>query len=375
MSMGMSQGMSYCLAVGTALPEFAHPQATILQFMAQLVPLPEPEAARLAKMYARSGINTRHSVLPDYGCGPEARRMYPPTPDLEPFPGLSQRMAVFQQEALPLALKAVQACLDKSHSLQRTDITHIISVSCTGLSAPGLDLMLLKALELPGSTVRTGVNFMGCYAALHGLKLADAICKSQPEAVVLLVCVELCTLHFQKDPSPDNLAANLLFADGAAAALLCGAAKRPAGPVLQLTGFASEVALQGWSDMAWDLSESGFLMRLSAYVPELLQQGIAPLVQRALGGLGLSQADVSHWAIHPGGRKIVEVTEQALGLSALEASRQILAECGNMSSPTVLFVLERIWEHFLRWQPQERVLAAAFGPGLTLETALLTVEA
>lgn len=366
--------MSYCLAVGTALPAFAHPQETILKFMNQLVPLPEAEAGRLAKMYARSGIETRHSVIPDYGCGPEARRMYPSTPDLEPFPGLSQRMAVFQQEALPLALKAVQACFDKRPTLQRSEITHIISVTCTGLSAPGLDLMLLKALELPTSTMRTGVNFMGCYAALHGLKLAEAICQSQPEAVVLLVCVELCTLHFQKTPSPDNLAANLLFADGAAAALLCGEAKRPAGPVLQITGFASEVALQGWSDMAWDLSESGFLMRLSAYVPELLQQGIAPLVERALSGLGLKQADVAHWAIHPGGRKIVEVTELALGLPALEASRQILAECGNMSSPTVLFVLERIWERFMTWQPQERVLAAAFGPGLTLETALLTVR-
>ncbi|MGE3728339.1 MAG: type III polyketide synthase, partial [Candidatus Sericytochromatia bacterium] len=228
--------MSYCLAVGTALPEFAHPQATILNFMHQWVPLPEAEAGRLAKMYARSGIETRHSVIPDYGCGPEARRMYPPTPDLEPFPGLSQRMAVFQQTALPLALKAVQACFDKESALPRSDITHLIAVSCTGLSAPGLDLMLLKALELPSSTMRTGVNFMGCYAALHGLKLSDAICRSQPEAVVLLVCVELCTQHFQKDPSPDNLAANLLFADGAAAALLCGEAKRPQQPVLELTG-------------------------------------------------------------------------------------------------------------------------------------------
>jgi predicted naringenin-chalcone synthase len=365
--------MSFLIALGTALPVYAHAQATILNFMHQLVPMPEREQVRLGKMYARSGIQTRHSVIPDYGCEPQERKLYPPSQDLEPFPGLSQRMACFQQEALPLALRAVQACLAESKTLERQDITHIIAVTCTGLSAPGLDLMLLKALELPSTTQRTGIHFMGCYAAIHGLKQADAICKSDPNAVVLLVCVELCTLHFQKEPTPDNLAANLLFADGAAAALICGAKRRPPEACLEITGFASEVALQGWSDMAWELSEQGFLMRLTAYVPELLRQGIEPLVKRALQELNLTPDDVAHWAIHPGGRKILEVTEEALGLPRLEPSHQILAECGNMSSPTVLFVLQRIWQNYLQWQSGERILAAAFGPGLTLETALFAV--
>lgn len=233
--------------------------------------------------------------------------------------------------------------------------------------------MLLKALELEPSTQRTGVYFMGCYAALHGLKMADAICRSDAKAVVLVVCVELCTLHFQKDPSPDNLTANMLFADGAAAALLCGESRRPAGQKWQLDGFASEVALNGWSDMAWNVSEVGFLMKLSAYVPDLLRAGIGPLIQKTLSQLNLTQPDIQHWAIHPGGRKILDVVEDALQLPPLEAARTVLADYGNMSSPTVLFVLAQMWRHHVDWTQPERLLAAAFGPGLTLETALFAV--
>ncbi|PIQ27706.1 naringenin-chalcone synthase [bacterium (Candidatus Blackallbacteria) CG17_big_fil_post_rev_8_21_14_2_50_48_46] len=366
--------MTYLVSLGTAVPAHAHAQETILEFMQALVPLPPLEQDRLAKMYARSGIQTRHSVIPDYGCPPQERRLYPPTQNLEPFPGLNQRMACFHQEALPLALNAVETCLERSSELKREKITHLIAITCTGLSAPGLDLMLLKELGLSPSTQRTGVHFMGCYAALHGLKMADAICRSQPDAVVLMVSVELCTLHFQKDPSPDNLAANLLFADGAAAALLCGAQARPAAPVLKLQNTASAVALEGWSDMAWDLSESGFLMRLSAYIPELLRQGISPLVERALETLSLRPQDIQHWAIHPGGRKILDVSEAVLAIPTLQASREILAEYGNMSSPTVLFVLDRLWQRYLDWSTPEHILAAAFGPGLTLETALFTSE-
>lgn len=360
--------MTSLVAVGTAVPAYAHTQETILNFMHRLVPLPEPERERLAKMYARSGIHTRYSVLPDYDCEPTQRRLYPPSADLEPFPGLNQRMACFQREALPLARRAVEACFQRAPGLQMTQITHLIAVTCTGLSAPGLDLMLVRELQLSTAIQRTAVHFMGCYAALHGLKLADAICRSHADAVVLLVCVELCTLHFQKTPTPDNLAANLLFADGAAAALLTS--QPPMAAHLQLEGFASELALEGWDDMAWNLSESGFLMRLSAEVPARLLVGIQPLVQRALAALQLKPEDIQHWAIHPGGRKILEATEQALALPPLQASREILAEYGNMSSPTVLFVLERIWQRYWAQNEAQRMLAAAFGPGLTLETAL-----
>ncbi|PKL76464.1 MAG: naringenin-chalcone synthase, partial [Candidatus Melainabacteria bacterium HGW-Melainabacteria-1] len=266
-------------------------------------------------------------------------------------------------------------CLDQA-GVHPDRISHLIAVSCTGMSAPGLDLMLLRALELPVHTHRTGIHFMGCYAAMHGLKQADAICRADPKALVLVVCAELCTLHFQKDTSPDNLAASLLFADGAAAVLVAGSELPDianTGRSLRLDGFYSEVAFAGWQEMAWDISSRGFLMRLSSYVPELLRQGLLPLVSRALNRLGLNQAQVDHWAIHPGGRKILDLAAEELDLpqQALWASYQVLKRYGNMSSPTVLFVLAALQE---KLQPGQRVFAAAFGPGLTMETLVATVD-
>lgn len=361
------------LAIGTALPAYAYDQASLAETLLQLVSLAPDDAKRFRRMSAGSGIATRHSVLPDYRPGAE-RRMYPASADFEPTPPLEARMATFHAEALPLAVRAIENSLAQVPELTRDQITHLIAVSCTGMVAPGLDLMLLKALELPAHTHRTAVHFMGCYAAMHGLKQADAICRADPESLVLVVCVELCTLHFQKDPSPDNLAASLLFADGAAAALVAGEAVPVASPApgLQLAGFYAEVALAGWQDMAWQLSGQGFLMKLSAYVPELLRQGIRALIQRGLSNLELEQNQIDHWALHPGGRKILELAMQELELppGALDAAYAVLRDCGNMSSPTVLFVLARLWPEFIAGQ---KVLAAAFGPGLTMETLVATV--
>ncbi|MEZ0371850.1 MAG: type III polyketide synthase [Candidatus Sericytochromatia bacterium] len=378
---------AFILGLGTALPEHRYDQAELAETLLKQVPLPTVEAGRLRRMAAACGIATRHSVLPDYQAyepgGP--RLLYPDNPDFEPAPNLEARMRCFHEQAQPLALRAIKTCFERCPQLERGQITHLIAVSCTGLAAPGLDLMLLKALELPPHTHRTAVNFMGCYAAMHALKQADAICRADSEALVLVVCVELCTLHFQKDPTPDNLAASLLFADGAAAVLIGGADHvNPAGgaehidpagtpaPIMRLDGFYSEVAFEGWQDMAWQLSGQGFLMKLSAYVPELLRVGIRPLVERALDRLGLSLDAVDHWALHPGGRRILDLAKEELELppGALDVAYEVLASCGNMSSPTVLFVLDR-----LHLQPGQRVLAAAFGPGLTMETLVATVHA
>lgn len=360
------------LSIGTAVPDFAYQQSDLVETMLQLVPLPPDQAERVKRMAIGSGIQTRYSVLPDYGPAGE-RRMHPPGPNYEPAPNLETRMEVFHAEAPPLALKAIENCLAQVPDIDRNQITHLIAVSCTGLAAPGLDLMLMRALELPAHTHRTAVHFMGCYAAMHGLKQADAICRADADAVVLVVCVELCTLHFQKDDTPDNLAATLLFADGAAAALLAGADVTAAGPALRLAGFYAEVATAGWQDMAWQLSGQGFLMKLSAYVPDLLSQGIRALITRALTRLGLQQADIAHWALHPGGRKILDLAEYELKLpeGALKSAYGVLKDYGNMSSPTILFVLARLWPEM---QAGEKVLAAAFGPGLTMETLIATAE-
>ena len=350
--------------------------------MTRVLPLEAKQSKALKGLYKHSGIHTRHSVLPDFlpevaDVRPEANEdanveasidtnleaaLYPYGAE-EDFPPLSARMAVYNAEVLPLALAAVR---DADIPLDK--VTHIIAVSCTGLAAPGLDLMLLRALGLPAHTHRTCVHYMGCYAAVHALKQADSICRADPESHVLLVCVELCTLHFQRDISWDNLTSSLLFADGAAAVLVSGQA--PVTPSLQMRHFYSEVALAGWDEMSWHPDEKGFLMRLGRGVPFMLQNHSKSLITSALERAGLSFENVHHWAIHPGGRLILDLLVRELSLppEALWSARQVLQDYGNMSSPTILFVLKLLQQAV---KAQDTIFAAAFGPGLTMETAVL----
>lgn len=356
---------AHIASIASVVPEHAYTQTELAETLLHLIKLEPDQVERFRRMAAGSGIQTRYSALPDYRLDAQ-RQLYPDSPDFEPVPNLEARMDFYHQAAVPLAVRAIEKALE-SLPIGLQQVTHLITVSCTGLAAPGLDLMLLKELELRPDTHRSSVNFMGCYAAVHGLKQADAICRSDPRAIVVVVCVELCTLHFQKDANPDNLAASLLFADGAAAAVLTGEQITLQAPSLQLKGFYSQVALHGWQDMAWQLSGTGFLMKLSAYIPQLLQQGIKGLVQQALLRLGLEHSQIDHWALHPGGRKILDLAQQELDLpeNALKASYDVLRDYGNMSSPTILFVLAQLWSEF---QTGQHVFAAAFGPGLTMET-------
>jgi predicted naringenin-chalcone synthase len=269
---------------------------------------------------------------------------------------------------MPLALKAIDALLLQNLAYSKQDITHIITVSCTGMSAPGLDLQLMEALQLSNNVARTSINFMGCYAAVHGLKQAHAICESEPNANVLLVCVELCTLHFQKKSNYDNLTANAIFGDGAAAALICSKPKTDAA--IEIKDFYSEVNFVGKNDMAWELSSTGFLMTLSSYIPQLLGSNINSLIENALHKYNTKIEEIQNWAIHPGGRKILEVISQQLNLEEhqLESSYKVLKNHGNMSSPTILFVLAD-----MLLSKKGKTIGAAFGPGLTMETFIVNI--
>jgi predicted naringenin-chalcone synthase len=329
----------------------------------------EADKRRLRYLYHHSEIETRHSVIPDYSRPIAEWKFYPQTENLEPFPSLDHRMTWYQKYAAPLSMNAIRDCLDGK--IRKEDITHLITVSCTGMSAPGLDLQLLELLELPKNTFRTSVNFMGCYAALHALKMADAICRTDKQASVLIVCTELCTLHFQREATIDNIASSLLFADGSAAAVITHNDRPAKG--LYLDGFYAEVVPRGKKDMAWELSASGFLMTLSSYIPELVEEDFDQLTGRALAQSGLTKEAITHWCIHPGGKKILEAIQKTLQLKEgqLQASYDILKQYGNMSSPTILFVLKKIMHTLLHTtgrQPKEQVFAAAFGPGLTMET-------
>ena len=359
--------MSKIISIGTAVPAYKHEQEQILQFMQMVYALNEVDKRKLRFFYKQSGINHRYSVIPDY-CRPLPEwKFYPHSENLEPFPNLELRMAWFDKYAAPLSVDAIRKCLHDK--LDEEEITHLITVSCTGMSAPGLDLQVMELLDLPKNIFRTSINFMGCYAAIHALKLADSFCKSEPNAKVLIVCTELCTLHFQRDPTPDNMASGLLFSDGAAAALITPDDFKRRG--LHIDDFYSEIFSKGKKDMSWELSSSGFLMTLSGYVPDLIEEDFDQLVSRSLKRKGIPKSEISHWCVHPGGRKILDAIQTTLniGKGALHESYSILQQYGNMSSPTILFVLKEIMQQ-LDYTKSNKILGAAFGPGLTMETFL-----
>lgn len=354
--------MSKIVSIGTALPGYCHKQSEILSFMQQVYALPPGEARRLRFMYGQSGIGQRYSVLPDYGRPVHEWKFYSPTENLEPFPSLEKRMAVYNKQAPLLSVDAVRDCL--GHHFHPETITHLLTVSCTGMSAPGLDLQVMELMDLPKTVFRTSINFMGCYAALHALKLGDALCKSNKEAKVLIVCTELCTLHFQREATMDNMMSSLLFADGAAAVLLTDDEADVEG--LTIDGFYSEINPKGKRDMAWELSSSGFLMTLSGYIPELIEEDFSAIVERALAKSGIATEDVSHWCIHPGGKRILDAIYKSLRFKhdELSCSYDVLNEVGNLSSATILFVLKKM----LQQKETKKLFGAAFGPGLTVET-------
>lgn len=360
--------MSQIRSIGTAVPQFKHEQDEILHFMSRIYAFNEKERRTLKYLYHQSGISNRYSVLSDYSRKPADWTFYPAAENLEPFPSLEQRMKVFNRHAPGLSASAIRNCLENQLDLK--EISHLITVTCTGLSAPGLDLQLMELLDLPKNIFRTSVNFMGCYAAIHALKLADALCTADPAAKVLIVCTELCTLHFQQKATTDNITSSLLFGDGSAAVLVTGAEDKTKG--FPLLGFYGEVMPKGKQDMSWELSSTGFAMILSNYVPKLIEEDFEKLVNQALSKQGISRDQITHWSIHPGGKRILESIEKSLSLpnGKLYESYRILRDYGNMSSSTILFVLKEILSGMDN-KPNQKVFGAAFGPGLTMETFIV----
>ncbi len=354
--------MADIISIATSVPDHCHKQSDILHFMQDIYSLDDADKRKLKFLYDHSGIDTRYSVIADYGS--TAHRSFIPEQKDAAFPSLEQRMKIFDKEALSISVKAIGRCLHDIITPQQ--ITHLITVSCTGMSAPGLDLALMEEMKLPPDIFRTSVNFMGCYAAIHALKLAKMICDSEVDAKVVLVCTELCTLHFQKEFTEDNAASSLLFADGCAAVLVSNNIQH--ANALSLRGFYSHVEQKGKSDMAWQLSSKGFLMTLSSYVPQLIQEDINRLVEAAAKHNHVSVQDITHWCIHPGGKRILDMIQKQLQLcdGSLAYSRDVLSRYGNMSSPTVLFVLKEMMDQ--RNSEPAKILGMAFGPGLTMET-------
>jgi predicted naringenin-chalcone synthase len=336
--------------------------------MAESLPFTDKEKKVLRYLYRKSGIETRYSVLPDFGSQNGKERFY--NTENHFSPRVENRLSVYDDASIPLALEAIENCLNNS-SINSSEFTHLITISCTGMSAPGMDTEIIKTLGLANHIQRFNINFMGCFAAINGLKLADTICRADPNARVLVVSVELCTLHFQNEISDDYNLSNMLFADGAAAAIVSG--KKLGKKSLKVHGFHSDINNKGKEDMSWNISSSGFLMKLSSYVPQLLKIGFKEILEKVMSNYDVNYSDLVYWAIHPGGKRILDNIEQEFTLKngQLDASRGVLRDFGNMSSPTVLFVLRSIQENKKR-KEGEYIFTAAFGPGLTTETALLS---
>lgn len=364
---------SHITAIGTAVPPNQITQAQVADFMAQALEMEESEARRLRALYRASGIQTRHTVLDDYTRQPGEFEFYGNQVGMEPFPAIDQRMELYRKHATPLCIRAIDDCFDAIPDFDKTSLTHLITVSCTGMYAPGIDIEIIEQMGLPTHVQRTAINFMGCYAAFPALKAADHICRANPEAVVLIVCVELCSIHFQKHRTDDHLLANALFADGAAAVVVQA---KPTPKSLYLKSFYGDIIPVGKKDMAWHISNFGFEMTLSAYVPDLIEQGIHVLTQNLLSNLPVTANDISLFAIHPGGKRILEVIEKQLHLSPDDNCHayEVLRRYGNMSSPTVLFVLQSLQKSLHASQQGTHILSFAFGPGLTLESMLLQVN-
>ncbi|MEL6534277.1 MAG: type III polyketide synthase [Bacteroidota bacterium] len=356
-------------AIGTALPSYRLPRAVVAESHVVASRAEGALETRIRAIHRASGIQTRYSVIPDFLQNGHDSSLFSKGFQ-DPFPGTDARMEVYRRTALPLAKQAVEQAFEQ-RDLAREAITHVVVVSCTGMYAPGLDIDLVSALGLGKHVHRTAINFMGCYGAFPAMKVADAFCKADPKAKVLVVCVELCSLHFQQATDEDTLLAMALFGDGAAALLVEAADDQPR---LEIEAFHSGLAPEGRNDMAWKIGDLGFEMKLSSYVPKVIESGIAPLTQSLMQALDMELSQVNHFAIHPGGRSILQAIESQLEISPEQNHHayEVLKECGNMSSPTVLFVLQRVWQELQNTQTEGPILSFAFGPGLTLESSLFT---
>ncbi len=357
--------MSKITSIATAVPPHAHPQHSLFEFTDTVYDNNEKESRILKYLYNHSDIETRYSVVPDYNNNINEREFFPATADLEPFPGVEKRMELFQKYAPGLSAEAITKCIEGK--INTDEITHLITVSCTGVSAPGLDLQVMELLQLRDDLMRTSVNFMGCYAAIHAMKIADAFCRADANANVVVVCTELCTLHFQKDKTEDNITSTLLFGDGAAAFLMQGNEK---GKGIAIDSFYSKVMQGGKQEMAWQVSSKGFLMTLSSMIPNLIKQDFSALTHKALEHGHSTREEIEYWCIHPGGKKILQAISSCLELQEdeLDFSYEVLKNYGNMSSPTILFVLKKILDNAEATGNNNKIFGAAFGPGLTMET-------
>lgn len=358
--------------LGTAVPPHTMSQEEATDLARQVICQTPDQDRLLSVLYRKSGVENRHTALPHriaLNWLPETKPTDSP-PDQPPVfgPTTGERMRFFAEHAPPLAQAAALGALEQS-GLHCRDITHLVTISCTGFDAPGVDTALLTGLKLRPTTQRVQVGFMGCHGAINGLRVAQALTTAHPTAKVLLCAVELCSLHYRFHWDPQRIVANALFADGAAAIVGTGEPDRSESSwTVAATG--SCLLPDSTDAMSWCVGDHGFEMTLHARVPDLIRQHLRPWLEHWLEEQGQSLDSVGSWAIHPGGSRILTAVEESLSLArqATAISREVLAQYGNMSSPTVLFILDRLRQA----NASRPCVALGFGPGMFAEAALFT---
>lgn len=355
------------IGIGTAVPDTRLTQEDVRDLFAAQPSLDRVTRRIIAAAFDHSAIETRHTVLPELVAGGSAfvdadtRRIG--------MPATGVRNAVYAREAPGLFAAAARDALHRA-GVRADEVTHVVTASCTGFFAPGPEFRLVRDLGLTPTVSREHLGFLGCAAALPALRSAARICATDPSALVLVVCAEICTIHLRSSADPDQIVSSAVFADGAAAAIVT--ASPSAGiPHLQLDRFATAITDDGESAMGWTIGDHGFEMTLTAEVPRIVGREVKNALRPLLG-----EGPVDLWAVHPGGRSILDRVEAACELEpeALRHSRDVLRAYGNMSSATILFILQRMLADPERTDG-ERMLAVAFAPGLTVESALMTVRA
>ncbi len=361
--------MPYIRHIETLVPEISYPQAVAAEVLSSRS---ESEKTKryIRKVYGASGIEKRHSIVsdfqPDGGTG-----LFVAADGSIREPSTGERNDAYVAAAREMIPEIARRAIEHCPGVAASDITHVITVSCTGFFNPGPDLLVIDALDLSPKVERYHLGFMGCYAAFPALKMASQFCALDESANVLIVCLELCSIHLQNKDDLDSIVANSVFADGAAAAIVSSRPPRGDERGFSIEHFGCNLAREGVGDMAWDIGDHGFNIVLSKYVARIIGAGIKELINEVFSGSGFSPDDIDHWAVHPGGRAILDKVETGLELPAhqLRASRETLASFGNMSSATILFVLSAILNDG-GTNDGEAVCAMAFGPGLTIETSV-----
>ena len=351
----MSENPIRILGIGTAVPMSVE-QTRIMDIAVRLFKGTDEQRNVLRRIYARSGVERRGVVLDDVG---ELTAFYAE----DESPSTASRMKCYERFAPALAERAARAALEQA-STPVERITHLITVSCTGFASPGFDAALIERLHLSRSVKRTNIGFMGCHAALNAIEVARSIARASSEARVLICCVELCSLHLAYGWEMQKIVSNALFADGAASLVIGQSDDASRWRIVETASFLMPDTKR---EMGWTIGDNGFAMTLSPHVPAQVEANIRGWCDAWLGEAGANVEAIDHWAIHPGGPRVLCAAAAGLKIDAarLQVSRDVLREHGNMSSTTVLFILQKLGD------AKGNCVSLAFGPGLVMEGLLL----